>query len=85
MTSMDDTSDPSAPTVRGASSGVDAGIRWSFEAPEEHWREHDRRQVAYWRSRPPEERLAQAAYYRWRVHGDVAEPEAWSWRFVDRH
>lgn len=80
---MDDVRVTAGPTTTGESSGVDAGVPWSFESPDEHWQHHDRRQVAYWRTRPPAERLERAAYYRWRVHGAVAEPATWSWRFVD--
>ena len=71
-----------APTTTGASSGVDAGTPWAFEPADEHWRLHDQREVAYWRSRPPEERLAQALQYRVRVHGPFSAPTRWSWRFV---
>jgi hypothetical protein len=62
--------------------GVDHGVRWMFESAEDHWRLHDRREVAYWRSRPPEERLAQAAAYRIRVHGALSPGRPQQWRFV---
>ena len=71
-----------APTARGASNGVDNGTPWAFEPADEHWRRHDEREVAYWRSRRPEERLAQALRYRMRVHGAFSAPTSWSWRFV---
>lgn len=73
-----------APTTNGAWSGVDrvTGTPWAFESGEEHWRLHDQREIAYWRSRPPTERLAQAASYRLRVHGEVTPPRRWEWRFV---
>lgn len=72
------------PTRDGLSSGRDrvTGLAWAFEQPIVHWNEHDERQVAYWRSRPAEERLAQAAAYRVRVHGHCAEPHVWTWKFV---
>ncbi len=70
------------PTTTGASSGVDSGIPWAFESADEHWRLHDEREVAFWRSRSPAERLAQAARYRVRVHGLVAPPAHWLWRFA---
>jgi hypothetical protein len=44
-----------APPTTGMSSGVDAGTPLAFEPADEHWRLHDLREVAYWRSRPPEE------------------------------
>ena len=59
------------------------GTRWMFETPEAQWAEHDVRQVRYWRSRPPEERLARAAHYRFLRHGTILEPAAWTWRFVE--
>jgi len=59
------------------------GRRWVLESPEAHWREHDSRQVTYWRSRPVQERLAQAAWYRVRVFGALdAYPQPRSWRFL---
>lgn len=74
-----------APTRDATHEGREAssGIPWAFERPEAHWAEHDARQVRYWRSRPPEERLARAAHYRCLRHGTILEPAAWSWRFVD--
>ena len=54
----------------------------AIEEPAAHWAEHDRRLVRYWRSRTPAERLAQAAAYRVRVHGETADPDEWTWRFV---
>ncbi len=74
-----------APTHDGTHEGREpsSGTRWAFEAPEAHWADHDARQVRYWRSRPPEERLAQAAHYRSVRHGAILEPMAWSWRFVE--
>ena len=60
-----------------------SGMRWTFVAPEAHWAEHDVRQVRYWRSRPPEERLARAAEYRARHEGTAVEPSEWRWRFID--
>ena len=73
-----------APTKTGAWSGVDrqTGTPWRFEPADEHWRLHDQREVAYWRSRPAAERLAQASHYRVRVHGLVTMPTHWPWRFV---
>ena len=71
-----------APTTTGVSHGVDAGTPWAFEAADEHWRLHDQREAAYWRSRPPEARLRQAFQYRVRVHGPFLAPDRWSWRFV---
>jgi len=73
-----------SPTRTGELSGRDAatGIRWAFEPPEQHWANHDRRQLSYWRARNPEERLAQADEYRRRVHGDLVEPARWSWRLL---
>jgi hypothetical protein len=59
-----------------------SGLTWEFEEPATHWAEHDRRQVQYWRSRPPGERLAQAAAYRRREHGETPDPDVWTWRFV---
>jgi hypothetical protein len=59
------------------------GLSWALESPEQHWAEHDARQLAYWRTRSPEERLAQAAEYRWRRHGDIREPAVWTWRFLE--
>ena len=70
------------PTTTGVSRGVDAGTPWAFEPADEHWRLHDEREVAHWRSRPPEERLARALHYRVRVHGPFSAPTRWSWRFV---
>lgn len=72
------------PTTNGAWSGVDrvTGTRWAFEPADDHWRLHDEREVGHWRSRPPAERLAQAAAYRLRVHGEVAPPAQWQWRFL---
>src|SRR5688572_30909589 len=71
-----------APTRTGRSSGRDpsTGMTWAFESPEEHWAHHDRRQLEYWRTRSPEERLAQAAEYRYRQHGDIPEPAVWTWQ-----
>ena len=71
-----------APTTTGMSSGVDAGTTLAFEPADEHWRLHDLREVAYWRSRPPEERLAQALCYRVRVHSLFPAPTRWSWQVV---
>lgn len=71
-----------APTTTGTSCGVEAGTPWAFESADEHWRLHGQREVTYWRSRPPEERLAQALHYRVRVHGPLLAPTRWSWRFV---
>lgn len=61
----------------------DRPIAWVLEDPDDHFREHDARQVRYWLSRPPAERLAQAARYRIRVHGDVEAPAVFSWRLID--
>jgi hypothetical protein len=47
-------------------------MAWAFESPAEHWTHHDVRQMEYWRTRPASERLAQAASYRWRRDGAVA-------------
>jgi hypothetical protein len=58
------------------------GMTWAFEPPEEHWADHDTRQLRYWLTRPAAERLAQAAEYRRRLHGDVVAPAAWRWRFL---
>lgn len=73
------------PTRSGAAQGRDpvSGIAWRFEAPEAHWAAHDGREVAYWLSRPPAERLAQAAEYRRRVHGSAPRAFVRSFRFVD--
>lgn len=73
-----------APTKTGAWAGVDrgTGTPWAFESAQEHWRLHDQRERAYWRSRPAGERLAQASLYRVRVHGLVTMPTHWPWRFV---
>ena len=73
-----------APTKTGMWAAVDRGSTtpWAFEPADEHWRRHDQREVAYWRSRPVGERLAQADQYRIRVHGLVARPERCTWRFV---
>lgn len=57
-------------------------MAWTFESPEQHWADHDVRQVEYWRTRSADERLAQAAEYRRRRDGDVVEPSAWTWRFL---
>jgi hypothetical protein len=57
-------------------------LAWAFEDPPRHWAEHDRRLAAYWQSRSPAERLAQAAAYRVRVHGETPEPDPWTWTFV---
>jgi len=72
------------PTRDGRTRGTDpqSGLAWAVEAPDTHWAEHDGRLVAYWRSRPAAERLAQAAAYRVRVHGLVAAPAQWTWRLV---
>jgi hypothetical protein len=80
---MSDTT-PAAPTRSGEWSGRDSssGVAWAFESPSQHWAAHDERQIAYWRSRPVEERLAQAAEYRLRRHGDIREPTVWSWRLL---
>jgi hypothetical protein len=77
-------SEPDAPTRDGARQGRDStsGVPWAFESPEAHWAEHDRRQVRYWRSRPPAERLARAAHYRALRHGRLFEPVVWTWRFL---
>lgn len=73
-----------APTKTGEWAGVDhrTGTPWAFEPAGEHWRLHDQREAAYWRSRPTVERLAQAGDYRLRVHGEVVPPRRWEWRFV---
>ena len=72
-----------APTSTGEASGRDSsGTAWAFESPADHWAAHDVRQHAYWLTRSPEARLAQAAEYRRRVHGDVEEPASWTWRFL---
>lgn len=71
-----------SPTTTGAWSGVDAGIPWAFEPPHEHWRLHDEHEVAFWRSQPPAERLAQADRYRVRVHGPIDTTAPLTWRFV---
>jgi hypothetical protein len=63
-----------APTTTGVSRGVDAGTPRAFETADEHGRLHDQREAAYWRSRPPEERLRQAFQYRVRVHGPFLAP-----------
>lgn len=75
------------PTRTGEAEGRDpvTGTAWAFEPPEVHWAEHDRRHLEYWLSRPPAERLAQAAAYRVRVHGLVEEPSRWAVRFVAPH
>jgi hypothetical protein len=72
------------PTRDGRTEGADSvsGLAWAIEAPEAHWAAHDSRLVAYWRSRPPAERLAEAAAYRVRVHGLVAGPSHWTWQLV---
>jgi hypothetical protein len=71
------------PTRDGLRRGrATSGLTWEFEEPATHWAEHDRRLVRYWRSRPPGERLAQAAAYRLRVHGETPDPDPWTWRFV---
>ena len=57
-------------------------MSWTLEDPETHWAEHDVRERAYWLSRPPAERLAQAAEYRYRQHGDLPEPTVWTWRLL---
>jgi hypothetical protein len=44
-------------------------MRWSLESPDDHWAQHDPKQVRYWLSVPPSERLAQAERYRVRVLG----------------
>lgn len=74
-----------APTCDGTCQGREpgTGMTWAFEAPSAHCAEHDARQVRYWRSRPPEERLARAAYYRHLRHGTILEPPTWTWRFVE--
>jgi hypothetical protein len=48
---------------------------WRFETPEEHWAEHDRRQVNYWLTRPASERLARANALRERHTGAGAPRE----------
>jgi hypothetical protein len=80
---MSDADSP-APTRTGITSGRDpaSGMSWAFEPPAAHCAAHDERQAEYWRSRSHEERLAQAAAYRRRRHGDVREPSTWSWRFL---
>jgi hypothetical protein len=77
--------EPAGPTRDGTREGLDpsSGIPWAFESPEAHWAEHDGRQVRYWRSRPPAERLARAAHYRILRHGTLLEPAVWTWRFVE--
>lgn len=69
----------------GAPAGRDpeTGLSWSFETPEAHWASHDGREVAYWLSRTPAERLGQADAYRVRVHGACTAPPRWPWKFVD--
>jgi hypothetical protein len=76
--------EPVAPTRTGEASGRDSttGVAWAFESREEHWARHDTRQLAYWQTRSPAERLAQAADYRRRRDGDVIEPSKWTWRFM---
>lgn len=73
-----------APTTTGQASGRDSttGLSWAFESPDQHWREHGARQLRYWLSRSPEERLAQAAAYRTHVHGDIVAPTEWHGRFL---
>lgn len=75
---------PTVPTLNGQEAGRESstGMAWAFEDPQRHWAEHDARQVRYWRTRPPEERLAQAAEYRRRRHGTLDEPATWTWRFL---
>lgn len=77
--------DRRAPTRTGEWEGRDevSGVAWAFEAPGRHWADHDRRQVCYWLSRPPAERLAQAAEYRVRVYGLLTDPRPWTMRFID--
>ena len=58
-------------------------LTWVLEDADEHFREHDTRQVRYWLSRPPAERLARAARYRVRVHGDIEPPAVMTWRLID--
>jgi hypothetical protein len=72
------------PTRDGRLTGIDrtSGLAWAVEPAEVHWAEHDRRLVAYWRSRPAAERLAEASAYRTRVHGLVTVPQRWPWRLV---
>jgi hypothetical protein len=72
------------PTRDGSTSGREpsSGTSWAFEDPQQHWADHDERQVRYWRSRPPAERLAQAERYRFRRHGHLPEPAVWTWRFL---
>jgi hypothetical protein len=63
---------PMAPVPPGKpddASGALAGMRWSLESSDDRWARHDREQVRYWLSRPPAERLAQAAAYRVRMFG----------------
>jgi hypothetical protein len=61
---------PTPPETRDRIPGPLAGMRWVLESPGDHWARHDRAQVRYWLSRPPAERLAQAASYRMRVYGE---------------
>jgi hypothetical protein len=73
------------PPIRdGRTEGAESvsGLAWAVEAPDAHWAAHDARLVAYWRSRPAPERLAEAAAYRVRVHGLVAAPSEWTWQLV---
>lgn len=72
------------PTRDGRTEGTDStsGLAWAIERPDDHWAGHDVRLVAYWRSRPASERLAQADAYRIRVHGLVAPPTRWTWQVL---
>ncbi len=76
--------EPAAPTHTGETSGRDSstGMAWAFESPEQHWADHDRRQMRYWRTCFAQDRLTQAAEYRRRRDGDVVEPSEWKWSFL---
>lgn len=74
-----------APTSGQVARGRDpeSGLSWAFEAPDVHWTQHDARQVSYWRSRPPAERLAQAAWYRRRLwHDSTPSGTTMTWTWV---
>ena len=69
---------PTRTTGNPADAKRRAGCSGHSRIPQRH-SAADERQVRYWRSRSPEERLAQAAEYRLAGAGALTEPVSWRW------
>jgi hypothetical protein len=79
---MSDPDPPPTNTNEWRGRDASSGMAWAFESAEQHWADHDARQVDYWRTRSAAERLAQAAEYRLRRYGEVTDPSPWLWRLL---